>query len=858
MAEKHTKIIVASSQWLGILGIINKNNNISLRRRLKVFASLLVLLIFVSAGYGYQRLSITQSTIKVNLVERNNVLEATHILRAGLLDTYQAINSFLLEPSQVEFSESINETLGLSISLSKNLADGALPLHEGNKEDFYKLYVTLRIIADDIDELIEIRLDPNRQYPSLAIGSDIMQPNRNNVNNAFGVAINALNGEEKLIENPEVLEVFINGRHLWTQVLSNFRLYLANRMGSFNEKALSAQEKGIETLYGEYRNNIKRLQVLVDDGVIGFETSEAYDVLLESSAGWFSGFQKVKHIHGTDAWRIDAKQMKEKITPNIERASNILRIVSTGLADEAGDDVTELGKVASQQTLILWLVAGIAMTFVIFIFVSVEKAILTPISIIASALKQEALGKTAQELPTMYSSETKDLVDAFSEMSRQIHLRQSELEYRALHDSLTSLPNRTLLFDHIEHDIFIARRENTQLSLLMIDLDLFKEVNDTFGHAIGDQLLIEVGKRFKEVLRDIDTVARMGGDEFSILLPGVGQDEVISIAKKMLKVSQLPYEINELKLVVSASIGAAIFPMHGEDAKNLLQHADVAMYVAKQNKLGYSIYDPAQDQYSIKRYSMIADLQEAIENDTLELYYQPKLELRSKNLLGVEALLRWTHPEHGFVPPEEIVELAEQTGFISKLTYWVAEKAIIQLMLWREKNINFDVSINISAHDLKEESFVSGIKAILEKHQFPHESLTLEVTENAMMSNPMLAINTLTEFSNMGLSISVDDYGTGFSSLSYLSKLPVNELKIDKSFVMNMDTDSSNETIVRSTIELAHNLGLKVVAEGIETELVWNMLRSYGCDEAQGYFMSKPIPAQEFEDWLENKQQAVG
>ena len=824
---------------------------------MKLFASMLVLFILVSAGYGYQRLSITESTIKVNLVERNNVLEATHILRAGLLDAYQAINSFLLEPSQVEFWEDINKTMGLSISLSRNLADGQLPMNVVNKTNFRQLYLTLRTIADDIDDLIEIRLDPSRQYPSLAIGADVMQPNRNNINNAFGLAINSLNGEEKLIENPEVLEAFITGRHLWTQVLSNFRLYLANRMGSFNEEALSVQEKAIETLYGEYRNNIKKLQVLVDDGVIGFETSEAYEVLLKSSAGWFSGFQKVKYIHGTDAWRIDAKQMKEKITPNIERASYILRIVSNRLSDEASDDVTELGKVASQQSLILWLVAGIAMTFVIFIFVSVQKAILTPISIIASALKQEALGKTAQELPTIYASETKDLVDAFSEMSRQIHLRQSELEYRALHDALTSLPNRTLLFDHIEHDIFIAQRENSNLSLLMIDLDLFKEVNDTFGHAVGDQLLIEVGKRFKKVLRDIDTVARMGGDEFSILLPGVGQDEVISIAKKILKVSQLPYEINELKLVVSASIGAAIFPMHGEDAKNLLQHSDVAMYVAKQNKLGYSLYDPAQDQYSIKRFSMTADLQEAIENDTLELYYQPKLELRSENLLGVEALLRWEHPEYGFIPPEEIVELAEQTGFISKLTYWVAEKAIIQMMSWRERNIDFDMSINISAHDLKEESFVAGIKNILGKYEFPRDALTLEITENAMMSNPMLAVNTLTEFSKMGLGISVDDYGTGFSSLSYLSKLPVNELKIDKSFVMNMDTDSSNEMIVRSTIDLAHNLGLTVVAEGIESELVWNMLRSYGCDQAQGYFMSKPIPTLEFEDWLENKQETV-
>jgi len=839
------------------LNVINKSKDVSLRRRFKIFAGVLVIFILACAGFGYQRLSTTESNIETNLVNRHNVLETTHILRASLLDIFKAIDSFLLEPAQPEYWDDIERALDKSLLLSKQFAISQSLVEENDKNDFRLLYETLGVFKNNIDELIKVRLDPSRQYPSLGVGFDVMGPNRNNVNNAFGLAINSLRGEEALNDRPEVLDIFIQGRHIWTQMLSNFRLYLANRMGSFNEASLPTQEAGIKTLYGEYKDVLKKLKPLVESGEVGFETSEAYGLLLVSAENWFVGFQKVKYIHATSEWRIDAKIMKEKIVPNIELASDLLNTIHNRLIKASEQDISAISEVASLQTLVLWIVAGIAILFVVSLFIAVEKSILIPVGMIAAALKREALGKENIELPNFYSNETKDLIDAFSEMSRQIHLRQTELEHRALHDSLTSLPNRTLLFDHIRHDISVAKRDNTQLSLLMIDLDLFKEVNDTFGHAVGDQLLIEMGKRLKLILREVDIVARMGGDEFAVLLPGVGATDVSKIANKIFKASQLPYNINELELVVAASIGVAIYPEHGHDEKELLQHADVAMYVAKQNKLGYSIYDPDQDEYSIVRFSMIAALRDAIKNNEITLYFQPKLDLRSSKVLSVEALLRWQHPEYGFVSPETIVNLAEQTGLIKQLSYWVAENAMIQLTEWRKRKIDISISINISAHNLKDEGFVAGVKTLVEKHNVTCEKLTLEITENAMMEDPLLAVSTLKEFNDMDFNISVDDYGTGFSSLSYLSKLPVDELKIDKSFVMDMDKVANNEMIVRSTIELAHNLGLRVVAEGIESKLVWNMLRSYGCDQGQGYFMSKPVPAAEFENWLIQQEKAA-
>jgi len=831
---------------------------VSLRKQFKLLASILVIFIVAGAWFGYTNLSSTRLAIEKNLAERNNLLESTHVVRALLLDTYRSLDSFLLEPSEPEYRESVSISINEAVFYSQKLLEAAQTNTDISTESIEQLILTLRRLNTETDELIETRLNPSLQYPSLAVGSELLGPNRNRANNEIALALNALKGEERLDGRPDVTELFMNVRHLWTQVLSNFRLYLANRMGSFNEDSLPVQELAIETLYKEFQVEMTRIQVLVDDEVIGFETSDAYAEFLGATGRWFDGFQKVKLIHNSSEWRIDAKLMKQNIVPSIQEASEILRLLNDRIVRASEQDIEIFAEVAAQQTLILWLIAGLGIAFLASVVMTAERLVFLPISIIAKALKAQALGKTSLQLPVAKSVETRDLTEAFSEMSRQIGVRQSELEHRALHDGLTSLPNRTLLHENINHDISIARRDGSQLALLMIDLDRFKDVNDTLGHQVGDQLLVAVGKRLGSCLRDVDTVARMGGDEFAVLLPDVDAIQAELVAEKLFKRSQLPYEINDFKLTTPASIGIAMYPEHGKDAPVLLRHADVAMYVAKQDRIGYSLYDPEYDQYSIKRFAMISDLREALLHDNLELYFQPKMDIFSRQVIGVEALLRWNHPEHGFIPPEQIVELAEHTGTISALTYWVIDQALEQVTAWQAKGINLEVSVNVSAHNLREERFVNDIRTIVERHEFPCQLLTLEITENAMMENPTRAIDILKDLDEMGIKLAVDDYGTGFSSLSYLSKLPVDELKIDKSFVFEMDKDRNNETIVRSTIELAHNLGLNVVAEGIESELVWNILRSFGCDQGQGYYMSKPLPVAELEVWLSNGQSLAG
>jgi diguanylate cyclase (GGDEF)-like protein/PAS domain S-box-containing protein len=417
------------------------------------------------------------------------------------------------------------------------------------------------------------------------------------------------------------------------------------------------------------------------------------------------------------------------------------------------------------------------------------------------------------------------------------------LEHQALHDALTGLPNRRLLHDRLSHALQSARKQDGILALIVMDLDRFKDINDTLGHHTGDLLLQQVCARLVRLVRPSDTVARLGGDEFALLLPGADEVYARHVSQKVMLALNKLFEIGNHQLYVGGSLGIALYPPHGDDVPALIQHADVAMYQAKRTNSGCSVYDVQQDRHSVHRLSLEKDLREAIENDTLELHYQPKVDLRNGAMIGVEALLRWTHPQHGPVPPNELIPMSEETGLIKPLTMWVMNAALHQCSEWRRTGIDLNVAVNLSVWNLQDPSLVDSIRAALATWGVPAASLGLEITESGMMADPERALITLNALDAMGIELAVDDYGTGFSSLAYLHRLPVDSLKIDKSFVMDMTTNADNSTIVRSTIDLAHGLGVKVVAEGVETEQAYQQLRDMGCDTAQGYYIGRPKPA---------------
>jgi diguanylate cyclase (GGDEF)-like protein/PAS domain S-box-containing protein len=424
------------------------------------------------------------------------------------------------------------------------------------------------------------------------------------------------------------------------------------------------------------------------------------------------------------------------------------------------------------------------------------------------------------------------------------------LRRQALHDGLTGLPNRTLLNDRMRQALQHSQTTAEPVALLLMDLDQFKEVNDALGHDHGDRLLIEMSRRLQRVLRDIDTIARLGGDEFAVLLT-INADErgALAVAARIRESLEEAFQLGGISVQTSASIGVALYPDHATDAETLAQRADVAMYTAKRAGGGIALYSPEHDQSSVRRLALLGELRNAIEDDQLLLHYQPTLDLRTGFVRTVEALVRWQHPDHGLMPPAEFIELAEVSGTIQVLTRWVITTAIRQLVEWQRRGLELAVAVNLSVRNLYEPELVPWLAGVLAQFGVDAKSLEFEITESELMDDPLLAMEVLGRLKALGVATSIDDFGTGYSSLSYLKHLPIDQLKIDRSFVGNMVHDESDLTIVRSTIDLSHNLGLVVVAEGVEDPETLHLLAELGCDRAQGYALSRPVPALDLEKW---------
>ncbi len=826
----------------------------SLRTRYALFALLVVGLVLLVSAFAYLGLRHTQGQAARNMEARGTLSASIQGVRAGLLDAYKSLDLFLLEPGVQAHQTRFNTTLAEAIEHAQALNASDWVAQHGQHQVTEAMLERLTQLQAEIGELVATRLDSARQYPSLAVGNRIMAPSVVDADNALAIIFNEMNMEGVQTQHPNTYQAFLRTQRLWMQMLSNFRLYLANRVGSFNESALPVQAQGIATMYVVLQETFQELDRLNAQGRVGFEGGIALDDLRRAVVTWHGGFEQVRTIHQGDRWRMDAVIMKEKIAPSVDAINQQLLDLEHAFSGAFSQDAEAIAQAAAKLAWGLWLVAGLAVVFIVLVLITTDRLVLRPIAVVTRALKAEALGKPSLEMPASRTLETRDLVEAFGEMHHQVSLRQAELEHRALHDALTGLPNRTLLFERIEHDIQLARRYDQRLCLLMIDLDRFKEVNDTLGHQVGDSLLVEVGSRLRACLREVDTVARLGGDEFAILLPGTTADEALQAVNKLLDTFKRPVNLKGVEFYVAGSIGVATYPEHGEDAQDLLQHADVAMYIAKRNQSGYALYDPAKDEHSLSRLAMVTDLRLAVAQGQLQLHYQPILSLSTGDVVSVEALLRWHHPQHGQVSPELVIELAEKIGLIGPLTDAVIDLALAQTARWHSQGLPLHLSINLSMHNLHDSQLAERVGAALQAHGVPGHRLTLEMTESAMMSNPRLVMHVLNGLDALGILIAVDDFGTGFSSLSYLKSLPVDIIKIDKSFVFGLDEDKSDQAIVQATLSLGHSLGLEVVAEGVESREVWDLLHAMGCDHAQGYYMSTPLAPGELEAWLKTQR----
>lgn len=435
--------------------------------------------------------------------------------------------------------------------------------------------------------------------------------------------------------------------------------------------------------------------------------------------------------------------------------------------------------------------------------------------------------------------------------NEQLLNSKREMEFRANHDELTGLPNRSRLHDMAHAAIVSAQSRNQQLAMMLIDLDRFKEVNDTLGHAIGDKLLQKIARQLDHLLRGQGAqLYRLGGDEFAVLMPNALDDhEILTLANSIHNNLRSPTQVEDIALELGGSVGIAVFPRHGDNSHSLLRCADVAMYKAKSEASRTVIYNADQDAHSPRRLSMMGELGTAIRQNQLVLHYQPRIDIASKRCLGCEALVRWQHPRLGMVPPGEFIPLAEMSDLIQPLGLWVLENALQQIERWRASGMELVVSVNLSTRNLMDSAFPAHIEKLLKKYPVSPNLLEVEITESTLIGDPERALSVIHRIHSLGVRFAIDDFGTGYSSLGYLKRLPIDTLKIDRSFIRDMLSDEQDAVIVQSTLGLAHSFGLEVVAEGVEDGKTLEALQNLNCEQAQGFFISRPIPASEFETW---------
>jgi diguanylate cyclase (GGDEF)-like protein len=529
--------------------------------------------------------------------------------------------------------------------------------------------------------------------------------------------------------------------------------------------------------------------------------------------------------------------------------SNVLALVSVSL-----DDATRL---PADLRLALIVITVLAIGVFALGSVVTARRVTTPLRGLATAAERLGAGDYVTPMRGLArEDELGALSQSFERMRINVAENQAQILRLAYWDTLTALPNRARFREAVglairdAADAKLADGTDASVAVIMLDLNRFKHVNDVLGYSVGDQVLVGIAERLGRALaRDGDVVARLSGDEFAVLLQRTDVAQAQAVALRIEQALEQPLVLGEHKVDMGAGIGLACWPLHAEDADMVLVRAEMAMYAAKRRSNGPVVYDPSIDATSVQTLTLISELRQAVDRNELRLYLQPKLALDDRRVVGAEALVRWQHPQRGLVPPMQFIPFAEQTGFIRYLTMWVFEEAARHWQTLADEGLQLRLSVNLSTRDLLDLDLPQKFAALLARHGVPAKAFCLEITESAIMDDPQRALATLDALSAMGFKLSIDDFGTGYSSLAYLKRLPVDELKIDQSFVRNMQSDRDDEMIVRSTIDLAHNLGIMVVAEGVETAEAWNLLRELKCDQAQGFHMGKPMPVTEFSAW---------
>ncbi|MCG8016840.1 MAG: EAL domain-containing protein [Candidatus Thiodiazotropha sp. 'RUGA'] len=759
------------------------------------------------------------------------------------------LQRILIDPVKEEPQDITHGLIQLEQVLS-DLSESLQRLPAGNSDVAQALQTDQQHLKRQINQLIKVRRDVQAWFPAMQLMLDEMYPYNQRVLGNLQLLQHEIQSDDE--EPMDLITQLSSMQRLWLGLTGEFRLVIANRFGIFLAKSNPAPEERYETIVTYSARFIQRLKILQDH----FHQQNSDFVVAESLRGietdylaWMADFNQVREVMQKPTWRQDLNFMQQQVTPVFNEMRQKLSVVDLSLDTQSAEDITQLTQTAKRLSVSILVMAVMGLMMLVLAYLFIKRNLLQPIADTAHALKMEASGSLdVANHPSSNLRETRDLVDAFSEMRRQVHSRQNHLDHMAHHDALTQLPNRILFRDRLSHALEIALRGELMVGLMFLDLDRFKQVNDSLGHLVGDELLKVIAERLTSLMRSSDTVARLSGDEFAILIEGINsREDMEPLADKILNAIKQPINIADNELRISASIGIAIAPHDDISVEHLLRDADAAMYEAKrQGRSAYRFFSGEMTKRASESLILENEIRQAVESEQFIYHYQPIVETRTGRLFCFEALLRWDHPDRGLLDPEVFLDVLDETGLINTLFEPMLAHAIaFQQQQSKERKETVAVSINLSARLLNDPAFCRGLLESLVSGEVPLGSLILEITEDTLTQELAEADVFLQQAKALGARIALDDFGTGQASLSHLRQFPFDILKIDRDFVKNVNVDNYDASLVTAMIQLAHAFQIDVVAEGVESQAQLAFLQQQGCDYIQGYLIGIPQHAEE-------------
>lgn len=827
----------------------------SYRGQHALMAIILTTLLVTVAWIGYFYVQ-NQSIVKIERIGQRAIAETSVAdVREQLINLEEWLQFQIISPSDDNQQQLASRLQGLKAAMDR------LDSLQFISEDpiLYNVILSLKKdyleVEKNTSRLVEITSDIGARFPSTLIMQSELLPHAEAIVSSLNTAIfETMQVPEE--SDPLLLYEIFELRHNWLSMVSEFRLYVANRFGVFSgtpRAGMASRMTNILLFRNRFDKHLEFLKQSANDNEALFIDASFWDDIENHAEQWNSAFERLRVRLTSTEWRMDLQVLRDQILPISTRMKSRISSMNLELDTQASADITGLTDIAANLSRTIIILAGIAITVILLGYYYLKYRLILPIARTTQILKAEAQGISGQELPQSKLQETQNLVEAFREMREQVQIRQLSLDHMAHHDALTQLPNRVLFRDRLYHALRIAKRNKQQTGLMFLDLDRFKQVNDSLGHIAGDKLLIEVANRLKQTVRESDTIARLSGDEFAILVEDISDHDTMScLGDELLANLERPILIQDNEIHISASIGIAMAPKDSNEVDDLIRDADTAMYEAKYHgKANYHFYSASMATQASDRMLLEQRLRQSLKQQEFGFYYQPIIDLKTGSPQSFEALIRWQPRQEQIKAPDSFLASLLETGLIADVTRDLLQHiADAQQTIKHELGIETHFALNIPGPILRSKSNYTAFLKTLCNSDIKRSNLTIEITEDTLIEDITNAEQFLAALKKENVKIALDDFGTGQSSLSHVRMFPFDIIKIDKEFVRDIRTDPNDASLVNVIIQLAHNFGMQVIAEGVETTEQFEFLLHADCDLAQGFMISRPLSLEDLADYL--------